>query len=361
MIAIENYIQDLLFEKECVILPQFGALLSSYKSAYYNSIKSTYYPPSKNIAFNAALTNNDWLLADTISSSENISKEEALTVIENYVKQIQAEIHSNQSHKIDGIGTFMLNKEGAITFLPSINSNFFEESFGLEPIQVSKIQTDEKSEQIIKHTKLNKDNTIMAENKKVEENEKQSSFFIIAPILLLLIAGGAFTWFMVDKPSFKNAASFGFVEGTQTELIAEHNEEDPHDVDSHTNSEEDNHDWADNTHDEHNEESSHEGDADWHSENDNDTHEEVEHEEKSHTEDTHVEVSEDGSYHVVAGAFGVEENATSFAENIQGAKIIRGNRYHMVVVGSYDSESDAMNALPSLQSTHGSGLWIFNK
>lgn len=357
MIVVESYIKDLLFEKECVILPKFGALLSSYKSAYYNSIKSTYYPPSKNIAFNASLTNNDWLLADTISTSESISKEEALELVEAYVATIQTEIQEGKSYKIESIGTFMLNKEGGISFLPTTNSNYFEESYGLESIQISKVQSEEKPTELIKRTKTNKQNTPMAENKKVEEKEKQSPFFIIAPILLLLIAGGAFTWFMVDKTSFKNVASFGFAKkDVQTELVADDSEENSHESDEHASTEE-SQDWAD-THgeDEHHAEATGEEGHDWHDEHATEVHTETEH------HDTHAEVAqvENGSYHIVAGAFEIEDNATSFAQNIKGAKIIKGKKYNMVIVGSYDSEESAKSALTSLQSEHGSGLWIFN-
>ncbi len=75
---IEKYIKYLLFEHDCVVIPDFGGFIANYVSADIHPIRHTFVPPSKNIAFNEMLKLNDGLLVAHIANHEHISREEAL-------------------------------------------------------------------------------------------------------------------------------------------------------------------------------------------------------------------------------------------------------------------------------------------
>ena len=72
-----EYISDLLFLHDCVIIPDFGGFICNYKSAYIDDESGLICPPSKDILFNRNLTHNDGLLVSWIAGKENISYEKA--------------------------------------------------------------------------------------------------------------------------------------------------------------------------------------------------------------------------------------------------------------------------------------------
>ena len=78
---LANYINDLLYRYDCVIVPDFGGFVTNKIGASIDKSTATINPPSKQITFNSHLNNSDGLLANYIASSENISFEKASTAI----------------------------------------------------------------------------------------------------------------------------------------------------------------------------------------------------------------------------------------------------------------------------------------
>ena len=68
-----DYISDLLFLHDCVIIPDFGGFICNYRSAYIDADSGVICPPGKDILFNRNLTHNDGLLVNWIADKENIS------------------------------------------------------------------------------------------------------------------------------------------------------------------------------------------------------------------------------------------------------------------------------------------------
>ena len=53
---IEEYISDLLFEHDCVIVPDFGGFVCNYGPAAIDPAKHLFEPPAKRILFNKGLS-----------------------------------------------------------------------------------------------------------------------------------------------------------------------------------------------------------------------------------------------------------------------------------------------------------------
>ena len=85
--AIEDYIKDLLYRYDCVIIPNFGCFVTNKISAKIHQDSNTFYPPTKQIGFNVNLIHNDGLLANYIASSENISFDQASAKIKDTVSR----------------------------------------------------------------------------------------------------------------------------------------------------------------------------------------------------------------------------------------------------------------------------------
>ena len=128
---IEQCIKDLLYRNDCVIIPGFGAILSQRISAQIIEETNTFLPPNKELSFNARLERNDGLLVNYYSNSNNVSYNEALQTIEEFVKSLISQLNDSNKINFEGIGVFKFNEEKNITFTPDANSNFLTYSFGL--------------------------------------------------------------------------------------------------------------------------------------------------------------------------------------------------------------------------------------
>jgi hypothetical protein len=136
---LANYINDLLYRHECVIIPNFGGFVTNKISAKVNESSHTLYPPSKQITFNSHLKVNDGLLANYIASSENITFEKASNAIHLGVAQWKNDIQTKPL-QIGSIGVLALNEKGQIIFEPNSKTNYLSESFGLASLESSSIQ-----------------------------------------------------------------------------------------------------------------------------------------------------------------------------------------------------------------------------
>jgi len=128
--VLEHYISDLLYRYNCVVVPGFGAFLSSYKSAVLNEQSNSFYPPSKLLSFNKQLSSNDGLLVTYMAEVEQCSYEEML-------------------QKVMNIGDLKLNKEGKILFQPSYQINHLTSSFGLSSFVAAPITREVLKKEVV--------------------------------------------------------------------------------------------------------------------------------------------------------------------------------------------------------------------
>jgi cell division septation protein DedD len=145
---LDPFISDLLFDHDCVILPDFGGLVANYRSAKLNSISHVIQPPSKSIGFNPSLKYNDGLLSNYISSALGITYKEAAEQLAQTISGYQQALVSEGRFTIDKIGVFYRDRLGQVQFIPEEQENFLVSSFGLKPIQlklVGGMETTERS------------------------------------------------------------------------------------------------------------------------------------------------------------------------------------------------------------------------
>jgi hypothetical protein len=133
---LDPFISDLLFDHDCVILPEFGGLVANYRSAKLNSISHVIQPPSKSIGFNPSLKYNDGLLSNYISAALGITYKEAAEQLTQTISGYQQLLASEGRFSIDRIGVFYKDRFGQVQFIPEEKENFLVASFGLKPIQL---------------------------------------------------------------------------------------------------------------------------------------------------------------------------------------------------------------------------------
>lgn len=129
---LANYICDLLYRYECVIVPHFGGFVTNEKSAKLDKNKETLYPPYKQITFNGHLKNNDGLLANYIASVDKISYDCALNYIKFEIESWMEKLR-DEDLNLSGLGTFSWT-DGKLHFEPQLKTNYLLSSFGLSSV-----------------------------------------------------------------------------------------------------------------------------------------------------------------------------------------------------------------------------------
>ena len=137
--AIATYINDLLYRYECVILPGFGAFITQRQSARIYTSTNEFYPPQKTVSFNRQLVKNDGLLANHIVEVEHISYDKAIEKLNFFVQDLQNVLQKNKMVNFENIGSFILTEDDRLQFEPAAQTNYLKEAFGLSSFASEKI------------------------------------------------------------------------------------------------------------------------------------------------------------------------------------------------------------------------------
>ena len=182
---IKSYINDLLYQYECITIPEFGSFLTRKIPAKI-SFDGNFSPPKKEISFNSLLKTNDGILAKYIAQKTNSNYESILKLInKKTIKWIEK--LKKESINFPGIGEMKLNNHGKIEFLPSNEINFNKDSFGLYSFKkdpLIKITYHNKNN--LKMENTNNDDLLFTPEKK--NNKRKMGYLKYSAIGLLTIA-----------------------------------------------------------------------------------------------------------------------------------------------------------------------------
>ncbi|MFI1744798.1 SPOR domain-containing protein [Thalassobellus sediminis] len=303
---LETYISDLLYRYECVTIPEFGTFLTQPVSATVNNNTNVFYPPKKVVSFNEQIQKNDGLLANYIADIEKIPFEIANEKIAKRVSILKDFLTQGETLTFKNIGEIVFNTEGKILFEPSYHLNYLTDAFGLSQFvspSITREDYKEEVEAIEKVTPL----TITPEKRKSRPYLKYAAVALIA----LTIGGFAASNYYVNQ-------------------IEEHNQ--------------------------------------------------LAQEEATQQLDAKIQqatfnlnpfpaiklpvTKQSGNFHIVAGAFRVEENCDKKIKQLKAdgfkARKIGVNKYglHQVVYASYENRLDALKALRDIKKSHNKDAWL---
>ncbi|WP_290629154.1 SPOR domain-containing protein [Altibacter sp.] len=304
---LATYIHDLLYRYECVIIPGFGAFLTHYHSAHIDAEDQTFYPPGKTLAFNRQLQTNDGLFANYVASVEGCSYETALQKIRNFTGKLSLKLSEGETVVLPKIGEFQLNTEGSVQFTPSVSENYSAASFGLSSFISAQISRDVH----------NKEVDVLLEKAPISFSpEKRTAvpylkYAAVGLIAIALTGFGGMKWYENE------VQKYNFAEKQKANTLVENQIQ----------------------------------------------------------EATFVITNplptlsltlpkETGKYHVVAGAFRIEENATKKIHQLTDKgytpRLIGKNRYglHQVIYSSHEQRLDALRALYTIQQTENKDAWL---
>ncbi|MBX9853674.1 MAG: SPOR domain-containing protein [Cytophagaceae bacterium] len=320
---MEKYIRDLLFDYECVIVPGFGGFLTHYVSADIHPITHKFLPPSRRIAFNENLKNNDGLLIEAVSSGENVSREEAISLIENFIRSLNESLSKKKFAELKDIGRFFYNTENHLEFEPDLGVNYLEDSFGLPELIFKPIER--KSITMNKPIKAGQPTKKAVEDMDADGQPKKSkAALIIIPIILVLLGGATtFLYFNKDNATFASINPFViFNKEDKAEVKPEPVKEQVTQVDSSQFVAEE-------------------------------------------TSGSQIITSQTGRFFIVAGSFKNRENAMKLREKFENESVNASliepygkKKFYRVAIADFDSKESAKQKLTELEAQYGKSLWI---
>lgn len=130
-----EYIEELLYLHDCVIVPGFGGFICDYTSATINEKTGMIVPPAKRVVFNKHLKQNDGLLIDWVARKEQIDYEKAQRRLALFCEEIKVRLNQKQKVDFGKIGTFSVDRRFNIIF-ESGNYNFLPDVIGMESLPV---------------------------------------------------------------------------------------------------------------------------------------------------------------------------------------------------------------------------------
>jgi len=146
-LILANYISELLYRYECVIVPDFGGFILNNRSAAIDPLNNILSPPFKQITYNSHLKNNDGLLANHIASADDISYECALNFIRFEIEEWQQKL-INTDIDLEGVGSFSLVND-KLHFEPQKSINYLTSSYGLSTVVSKKIKREERIKKVV--------------------------------------------------------------------------------------------------------------------------------------------------------------------------------------------------------------------
>ncbi|WP_421751172.1 SPOR domain-containing protein [Croceimicrobium sp.] len=222
--TIDHYISNLLYFNECVVVPGFGAFLTRYFSAEVNSATHMFRPPSKRVAFNARIQENDGLLAKHISKTEGVSYEKAMESIEISVRSWKKVLRAGRKVNLTGIGRLYMSDTGKLQFNPAHDINYDIQSYGLNIFRANAMEREQEikrsvNKAIEKHQgKKVKSKEAPKEDTKVRQVNFRRWAAVLGPVAAAMLVGA---YLYVTPGSFntvKEQVSGIFINNSQDTL-----------------------------------------------------------------------------------------------------------------------------------------------
>lgn len=134
---LDQYIKELLIEKDSIIIKDFGAFEKVLQSAEIDEDSGEIKPPHVTLKFDPSLKVDSRTLSKFIAAKENISENEAVQKIAEQVKIWDNELKEGKSIYLEGIG-YIKQDKGTKIFEVKIDQGTFPDMYGLPVISVQK-------------------------------------------------------------------------------------------------------------------------------------------------------------------------------------------------------------------------------
>jgi hypothetical protein len=134
MTEFYTFLEHLLYEHECVIIPDFGGFVVNAQGFSFNEKEGKIHPKKKFVAFNEKLKTDDRFLSTEWAKKKSIPQKESTIEIAIISKELKSLLVSQGVLTIGVLGSFTLIQENRISFSPNPDFNADLNVFGLFPV-----------------------------------------------------------------------------------------------------------------------------------------------------------------------------------------------------------------------------------
>lgn len=166
MNVLISHIEYLLTQYDCVIIPGFGGFVLRYQPSVL-SAEGRISPPCKIAAFNASLTHNDGMLANSLMREKNIPFSEAMILIESEVRAMHSRLQQGQSENLNSLGSLRMGEEGELDFTPSEQNLFDLSIYGFSSLTIKPLYNEPATTAVVKEETIEPDIVMVPVNVRI--------------------------------------------------------------------------------------------------------------------------------------------------------------------------------------------------
>ena len=227
---ITKYISELLFDHECVIIPDFGAFISKESPATLDYATHRLTPPSKELAFNGQLVSDDGLLIGYVAEKLGVTTTVSAKMVHEFANRCLNVIEASGVLRLDGMGVLSRVTERDYVFQLDEDLNLFGDAFGLTALKVQPVYRKETYQHLADKiaTEQKAKNTLMTVHEEKREAKphhvnrhnykwfRAAAYSMLIAMVLVLLGWGA------DKRDSNFASWNPFFYSSPNEFIAKH-------------------------------------------------------------------------------------------------------------------------------------------
>ncbi|MBQ7690815.1 MAG: hypothetical protein IJT30_06480 [Muribaculaceae bacterium] len=140
MFTLNEHIEYLMMHHDCVVIPGWGALVAQYSESFYDSNRRLLEKPVRQVGFNASVSHNDGLLAQSLVRREGLAYDEAVRFIEQSVTTFRQQLAQGGELGMGRLGFFHADSEGRFEFIPFYHEMCNDQYFGLRSVRFTPLE-----------------------------------------------------------------------------------------------------------------------------------------------------------------------------------------------------------------------------
>lgn len=131
---LEEHIQQLLYKHSCIVVPGFGAFMAHTAPAAHDTGAQQLHPPKKSLSFHPRLNHDDGLLLQHLLKSWSGEISQAKAHIQATAEEWKTALESGSSLHLEGLGNLKKSSAERVDFEAEPGPNYLPSSFGLPVI-----------------------------------------------------------------------------------------------------------------------------------------------------------------------------------------------------------------------------------
>jgi hypothetical protein len=154
MVELAQHIEVLLLENDCVIIPDFGGIMTHYVSAQRMNGEKLFLPPVRSISFNPKLKINDGVLVQSYMKKYDVSFSDAAQMIKRDVEKLVSFLQEKGKFELPNIGEIHCTSQNTYEFTPYNNKTTTPYLYGLDSFEIKEISELNSNQRTGRHSTI---------------------------------------------------------------------------------------------------------------------------------------------------------------------------------------------------------------